>query len=134
VSGFKLISKLYTHFLGREPGYIAISPILLNNLAANQHTPQSLTVLQSPFGQKIPPVPTARSITLARIATPISIHRRYQPVVLHALRQHFQTSRRLLKKDDLIALPISTASSILLDGLSESDGKTVASPEELLAQ
>jgi hypothetical protein len=64
----------------------------------------------------------------------MSIHKRYQPVVLNALRQHFQASKRLLKKDDLIALPISTASSILLDGLSEIDGKTVTSPEELLAQ
>lgn len=72
----------------------------------------------------------ARSITLARIASPISVQKRYQPLVLSALKEYFQNSSRLLKKGDIIALPICTMDILILDGLIENDAKVVEEPEE----
>lgn len=106
-----------------EPGLLAIPPLLLHNLSTGHSNPQFLAVRKCPFGQKKPPTPVARSVTLARIASPISVQKRYQPLVLKALREYFQVAKRVLKNGDMVAMPISTSSAPLLDGLIENEAK-----------
>lgn len=91
-----------------------------------------IEVSRSPFGQKDPPIPTARSITLARIASPTSEQKRYQPLVIHALRRYFKDGARILKKGDLLALPVSLGSAALLEGLIDEDSKRTHSSDDLL--
>jgi peroxin-6 len=53
-----------------------------------------------------PSFPTAHSITVARIASPHSVHRAYQSLFLDGLKEFFQSKRRILKKGDVIAIGI----------------------------
>jgi peroxin-6 len=43
----------------------------------------------SPFGSRQPAIPTARSVTVARVASPISTDRTYQPLFLRSLKNYF---------------------------------------------
>jgi peroxin-6 len=45
---------------------------------------------------------------VARIASPFSINRTYQSLFLRALKVHFDGTKRLLKKGDMIAIGIDT--------------------------
>lgn len=78
------------------------SPVLLHNvlLDASGLISLSSTRLSSPN------FPTAQSVTVARIASPHSVNRAYQPLFLDGLKQYFQTRRRILKQGDLIAVGI----------------------------
>jgi hypothetical protein len=83
-----------------------------------------------PFGQRTPPIPTAQSITIVRVASPVSTQRKYQPIILRALRKYFEGKRRLLVKGDLIAVAVDTSNaSIFEDGL---DGAEVKTKQESL--
>jgi peroxin-6 len=62
----------------------------------------------SSFGSHRPIIPTATSVSLARVASPFSTGRVYQPLFLRALKTHFETSKRLVKKGDMIAVGINT--------------------------
>ncbi|KAG8958992.1 peroxisomal assembly protein [Tulasnella sp. 419] len=107
------------------------SPTLLHNLSSYLNASSSpnqpyaasieITIRPSPFGSSSPSVPTAKAITVARIASPHATQKAYQSLFLHALKQHFQGKRRLLKKRDIIALPISLERAELLGTLDSSD-------------
>ncbi|KAF9268256.1 AAA-domain-containing protein [Marasmius fiardii PR-910] len=85
------------------------SPIILRNLdPENSYGPSRISLRPSPFGSGDPTVPTAVSITIARIASPISINRSYQTLFLNALKLHFQGRKRLIKQGDIIAVAIDT--------------------------
>lgn len=43
-------------------------------------------------------------MTVARVASPYSNDRTYQPFFLHALKDYFEGQKRLVKKGDLIAV------------------------------
>ncbi|KAL0574330.1 peroxisomal assembly protein [Marasmius crinis-equi] len=85
------------------------SPTLLRNLNS-EHTsePARISLRPSPFGSGDPTIPTAVSITIARVASPISINRSYQSLFLDALKSHFQGKRRLVQQGDLIAVGVDT--------------------------
>ena len=52
------------------------------------------------------------------MASPITTQRKYQLIVLRALRKYFEGKRRLLVKGDLIAIAVDASkSSIFEDGL-----------------
>lgn len=53
-------------------------------------------------------MPTARTVTVAKIASPYSNDRTYQEFFLQALKAYFMSTKRLLKKGDLIAIPLDT--------------------------
>lgn len=67
-----------------------------------------ISLRPSPFGQRQPAIPTAKSITIARIATPFSVHKRYQGLFHNSLKSYFGLARRLVKANDVLALPLSS--------------------------
>lgn len=77
---------------------------LLPTLSSLESTLVSLHPIKS--SSSAPHFPTAHSVTVARIASPHSVHRAYQPLFLDALKDYFQGRRRVLKKGDLIAVGV----------------------------
>ncbi|CCM06091.1 uncharacterized protein FIBRA_08338 [Fibroporia radiculosa] len=93
-----------------NPGRVSLSPqLLLNTFGGNSisETP-SILLRPSPFGSHRPAIPTARSVTIARVASPFSTNRAYQPLFLHALQEYFKKSTRLVKQGDVIGVKINT--------------------------
>lgn len=88
------------------------SPTLLFNINCGISASNLVINLRaSPFGSRRPTVPTARTVTIARIASPISIDRSYQPLFLHALKRHFDCpdgTKRLIKQGDIISAEVDT--------------------------
>jgi len=82
-----------------------LSPTLLHNLCPRGG--QQIVVRVSPYGTRDPGVPTARSIELARVASPFSIHRCYEQLLVDALHEYFGSSKRLVKGGDIIPLLIN---------------------------
>ncbi|KAG8804311.1 peroxisomal assembly protein, partial [Serendipita sp. 399] len=109
------------------------TPILLNHLAVGSSVPNTILLRRTSFGQRMPPLPVATSVTLARIASPVTVQKRFQPTIFHALKNYFQFSRRLLKKGNILAIPISTSNDALAEGLME-NGSTHENAEESLEQ
>lgn len=48
-------------------------------------------------------------MTIARIASEYSMHKRYQSLLIQALKTHFQAKKRVLQDGDVIALPFDTS-------------------------
>lgn len=83
-----------------------------------------ISIQPSPFGQRTPPIPTAQSITVARVASPVTTQRKYQQVLLRALRKYFDGKRCLLKKGDLFAVAVDVSNATIFeDGLDSAEGK-----------
>ncbi|KAJ3843702.1 AAA-domain-containing protein [Lentinula raphanica] len=89
------------------------SPVLLHNLVREKHlSPPSISLHPSPFGSRPPSVPIARSVTIARVASPSSINKQYQSSFLDALKAHFSIGRHLVQQGDLVAVGIDTDSTL----------------------
>lgn len=58
----------------------------------------------APNGQ--PPIPFAERLTLARVASPASVDKAYEPLSLAALRLYFAGHRRVVLNGDLIAVAL----------------------------
>jgi peroxin-6 len=102
--------------LTRYRGVALGSPLLLHNTyedEASMYAPQPphAVIKPSPFGSLNPAIPMARSITIARVASPLSINRQYQNLFISSLKSYFDSSRRLVKQGDLIAVTIDTDAS-----------------------
>ena len=108
------------------------SPVLLHN-AGVRSTDSSLTLLSSPFGPSHPPVPTARSVTISRVGSPISINKQYQSQYLSKLKQHFEERKRLVKKGDMIALAVDTNAARMTRQDDEEEGEGVADERSVLS-
>lgn len=94
-------------------GIVCGSPLLLHNAFADQSETSSLTlpalhVRPSTFGSLDPAIPTARTVTVARIASPLSINRQYQSLFINSLKGYFDSGKRLVKQGDLLAVAIDT--------------------------
>lgn len=76
--------------------------------SSRQSTPFSISIRSSLFESRSPPIPTARVVTVARVASPLSNDRAYQPFFLHALKDYFDKQKRLVKKGDVIAIGLQT--------------------------
>jgi peroxin-6 len=92
---------------------VYLSPILLANLdgpaylrlSSLKRTPHFATVSQlKPLGPLQPP--TAREVTLLRIASPLSTDRTLQTAFFTGLKRHFASRMRVVKTGDLIGIPI----------------------------
>lgn len=118
---------------------IYISPILLANLtpagpqATSLTPPPELHIFPLQFAtsnsanSSNPIPPAAKEVTLLRVASPTSTDRALQPSLLLALKTHFESARRLVKKGDLIAV---TVDEVLARSLFGDEAGGVA--EELL--
>ena len=96
------------------------SPLLLHNIFSHggefgPQAPSSIYIRPCPFGSANPPIPAARSVIIARVASPNSIHRQYQSLYLHSLRRYFDAGKRWVKQNDIIAVSIDIDSSRWLE-------------------
>ncbi|RFU30058.1 hypothetical protein B7463_g6293, partial [Scytalidium lignicola] len=91
-----------------------LSPVLLANLNSppycrisplRRNTPYPLKGSQSKIISSSRP-PFARELTLLKIATPLSTDRTMQNVLFAGLKRHFARHTRIVRKGDLIAVPI----------------------------
>ncbi|KAJ7191062.1 AAA-domain-containing protein [Mycena pura] len=106
----RLVRVIANDSLVKSNGIVQGSPVLLRNLCPTSPSlsPTTLFFHSSPFGSGPPAIPTAKAVAVARVASPISVDRAYQPAFLRALRTYFNNSRRLVKHGDLIAVGINT--------------------------
>ncbi len=100
------------------------SPTLLHNFYFDQvdgdlHPKASNRITLHPvcFGGPEPPVPTARSITIARIASPSTINKTYQHLFLHSLKKYFEFRPRLVHYGDTITISLDTGEDQLVQQL-----------------
>lgn len=103
-----------------------LSPVLLANLGQQHY------VKLAPLGEELPnsggiqsthkapkfqgssSPPVAKEMTLLRISTPVSTERALQTGIFTSLKQHFESKRRILQQNDMIALPVDVSVSRLL--------------------
>ncbi|KAL5490121.1 PEX6 [Sanghuangporus weigelae] len=88
----------------------ASSQLLYNSGFGNAGN-DAFSIINNPFGSISPPIPVARSVSLARIASPASRDRRHYSSMLSTLKRKLETSRFLVKVGDVITLPIYTDNS-----------------------
>ena len=94
-----------------------LSPLLLANLGSpshlriatlvphqSSHLPRS--VIQKPRLTSSSLPPSAKEVTLLKLATPLSSDRVLQPSLFAALKEHFEQKRRIVKTGDLIGVTI----------------------------
>lgn len=88
-------------------GEVVGNPALLYNLGAAPLGSgiRSVSIIASSFGPLLPPLPTARSVTVAEIASPPRLANHYGPSLLTGLRKYFRASLRLIKRGDLLIIP-----------------------------
>ncbi|KAH7103789.1 AAA-domain-containing protein [Auriculariales sp. MPI-PUGE-AT-0066] len=96
----------------------ASSPTLLANIAGDTlfqdisktaptaQLETSISLFPTPFGASVPPIPTARALTVARVTSAASTDRRLQPICVNSLKAYFAQTKRLVKKGDLLAVSI----------------------------
>ena len=92
---------------------VYLSPILLANmentpycrLSALKRVPEHGKLSQPKItGNSLPPV--ARELTLLKISTPFSTERTLQNALFAGLKQHYSSRMRIVRKGDLVAIPI----------------------------
>ncbi|KAF8892676.1 AAA-domain-containing protein [Infundibulicybe gibba] len=103
-SNARLVRVVANDYIAKEIGTVILSPELLYNLNAQSAGPISLC--PSPFGSLQPMIPIASSVTVARIASPVSINREYQTHLLHSLKLYLDGAKRLVKIKDVFAVPV----------------------------
>lgn len=114
---------MYLHNAGVTPSGISVLP------SASPET-TSFSIRATPFGPRAPPIPTARAVTVARVASPLANDRTYQPLFLRGLRRYFEGTVRLVKEGDLIAVGIDEDSVRFVNGES-AGGENEQEGEEL---
>ncbi|TDL25074.1 AAA-domain-containing protein [Rickenella mellea] len=123
--GSRLVQIFTADNLIQTPGVVLASPLLLHNVSYQKWVSGCMPILlrASPFGSCLPSLPTAATMTLVCITSPVSSNRLYQPLYHHALKAYFEGKKSLVKKDDLIAVPIN------IDELQDTDGMDMMSSE-----
>ncbi|KAJ7470448.1 P-loop containing nucleoside triphosphate hydrolase protein [Mycena latifolia] len=106
----RLVRVIANDSLVQSNAMVQGSPILLHNICpfSPALSPQTLVFHPGPFGSGKPVIPTAKAVTIARVASPVSVDRAYQPSFLRSLKSYFNDSKRLVKQGDLIAVGINT--------------------------
>ena len=88
-----------------------VSPVLLANLGDPTHLKIS-ALHDDSTSRKVPASsspPSAKEITLLKLATPLSTDRQLQPSLFAGLKSHFEARRRIVKEGDLIGISIDEA-------------------------
>ncbi|GJN93762.1 hypothetical protein Rhopal_006819-T1 [Rhodotorula paludigena] len=88
-------------------------PLLFNllgpaSLSSTPSSPSLLTLHPAPRLSPVlaAPLPTAASVTIARLASPHSVNKVFQPLFLEGLKEHFSRCRRVVKEGDVVAVGI----------------------------
>lgn len=100
----------------RPANPIMIAPSLSRSLFGTKSSGSELFVSPTSFGAREPTLPTARTITLARIATAEGVDKRYERAWLKGLQDAFAahssckdtggSGMRLVKRGDVFSVPI----------------------------
>jgi hypothetical protein len=69
-------------------------------------TPTRLYLHAAPDGILSRNLPTAKTVTIARVASRLSTNRSYQPLVLQGLKNFLDGKKRLIKQGDLLAVKV----------------------------
>ncbi|KAI9456224.1 AAA-domain-containing protein [Lactarius psammicola] len=106
-----------------ESGFVGASPILLHNIDPEfRTTPGRLYLQAAPDGISSRNLPTAKAVTIARVASRLSTNRIYQPLVLQGLKDFFDGKKRLVKQGDLLAVKVDLNQLQYLQASSSGDG------------
>lgn len=125
-----------------------MSPILAQNIFADQmfSSSSSRVVSVRVLGSRPPetqqqvsalarscpvPLPFADSLTIARVAGPLTIDRAYQNLFLDALRTHFEDRRRICRSGDVIAVAIEATKARFVKREVEQDGPKDAALDDI---
>jgi hypothetical protein len=104
-------------------GLVKASPILLHNIVPElRTTPTRLYLQAAPDGIRSRNLPTAKAVTIARVASRLSTNRSYQPLVLQGLKTFFDGKRPLIKQGDLLAVKVDLNQLQYLQAVSTGDG------------
>ena len=79
---------------------------MLHNICLEKGNHSELAFRPLSFA-RIPEIPTAAKLSIARVASPISNDRTYESLFLLALKTHLGRGRYLMKEGDLIGVPIN---------------------------
>jgi peroxin-6 len=110
-------------------GLVKSSPILLHNFEPELRTIPTRFYLQAaPDGIRSRNLPTAKAMTIARVASRLSTNRSYQPLVLQGLKNFFDGKRRLIKQGDLLAVKVDLNHLQYLQAASMGDGSETGTP------
>lgn len=88
-------------------GGVVCDPAFSYNLGAGPpgSGARSVSVIGSSFGPLPPPLPTARSVTVAQIMSPPGSINPYASSLLSGLKKYFLSSLRLVKRGDVLVIP-----------------------------
>ncbi|KAI0303446.1 P-loop containing nucleoside triphosphate hydrolase protein [Multifurca ochricompacta] len=118
-----------------DSGIVRASPILLHNIDPElQTTPTYFCILAAPDGIRSRNLPTAKAVTVARVASRLSTNRIYQPLVLQGLKSFFDGKKRLIKQGDLLAIKVDLNQLQYLQAISAGDGAETVAPGVLEGQ
>jgi hypothetical protein len=85
-------------------------------------TPARLYLQAAPDGIRSRNLPTAKAVTIARVASRLSTNRNYQTLVLQGLKNFLDGKRRLIKQGDLLAVKVDLNQVRYLQAASTGDG------------
>jgi peroxin-6 len=83
-----------------------LSPLMIFNLGVEVDS--KIRISKASDGPMSKVLGTAREVTISRLASPITTDRSFQPSFLSGLRSYFESCCRVVKRDDIIAVPIDT--------------------------
>ncbi|KZV61880.1 AAA-domain-containing protein [Peniophora sp. CONT] len=122
-----------------DVGTLRASPVLLHNLTKSPSRSQKVYLQPLPEILRTRTLPTAQSVTIARVASKISVNKLYQPLVLDALKAYFGAGKRLVRQGDLLVLKIDLQQAHLQSTLPEGEqlsglngSRSASSKEELV--
>lgn len=106
----------------------------------NMSSSAEVSVLPTSFGAREPTLPVARTMTLARIATPEGVDKRYERAWLRGLKSLFtagstgknrdENGLRMVKRGDIFSIPVWRDKPVASDGESEEEESSSDSDEE----
>ncbi|KAF8652744.1 hypothetical protein AX16_004241 [Volvariella volvacea WC 439] len=98
--------------LNVPPGTVFASPVLIHNIwGTSPHSSAgnfNIALAAGPFKSHDPAIPTANSIVIARIASPLTTARKYADACFSALKTYLHNSVCLIKQGDIISIPLNT--------------------------
>ncbi|KAF9532443.1 P-loop containing nucleoside triphosphate hydrolase protein [Crepidotus variabilis] len=96
--------------LARESFEAMASPTLVHNLRNGLlDLPHDLHLSICPVESYNPAIPTARCVTVARVACAFSTSKKFEGSILVGLKRHFHAGKKLVKRNDLFVIRIDTS-------------------------